>query len=100
MDISLKKTDPEQLIDGIHEVWEGGSPMTPSIAKKVLTLFRNQNRLTPPPNFDLSKREIKILGLLVKGFSYKMIDAEFNIAFSTVNTHSHSQSVEGRYCMK
>jgi len=82
----LKKTEPEKLIEGIREVVDGGAPMTASVAKRVLEMFRNQ-----PDNksnkFNLSEREIEILSFLVKGYSQKMIAAELNISKFTVNNH-------------
>jgi len=83
----LKKTPPAKLLEFIHEIMEGGAPMTPIIAKKVLELFHNQNRKTKINNFNLSTRELEILQFLVKGYSYKMIANECYISYSTVNTH-------------
>jgi DNA-binding NarL/FixJ family response regulator len=83
----LKKTPPAKLLEFIQEIMEGGAPMTPIIAKKVLELFHNQNRKTKVNNFNLSTRELEILQFLVKGYSYKMIANECYISYSTVNTH-------------
>jgi DNA-binding NarL/FixJ family response regulator len=86
----LKQTNPLKLIDAISEVLEGGAPMTPVIARKVLQLFSKQNKPADKKTFDLSKRELEILELLVKGYSYKMIANECNISYPTVNTHISS----------
>lgn len=86
----LKQANPLKRIEAISEVMEGGAPMTPVIARKVLQLF---NKLQKPPekkSFDLSKRELEILGLLVKGYGYKMIANECHISYPTVNTHVSS----------
>ncbi|WP_439582005.1 response regulator [Dyadobacter bucti] len=83
----LKKTKPDKLIEGIHEVVNGGSPMTASIARKVLQFFREKPADENQSVFNLSDREIEILGQLVKGLSHKMIAAELNISPFTVNNH-------------
>ena len=83
----LKKDSPEKLIEGIREVVTGGSPMTPTIARRVLKLFQKQSRKSDKESFDLSTREIEILSCLVKGQSHKMIAAELHISIFTVNNH-------------
>ena len=83
----LKKTPPEELIAAIYEVINGGSPMTASIARRVLQLFKSQSANSQMQYFDLSAREVQILSYLVKGLSQKMIAAELNISIFTVNNH-------------
>lgn len=83
----LKKTPPLKLLDAMREVLEGGAPMTPTVARQVLHLFNNKHYKNTPDNFDLTEREHEILKLLVKGLSYKMIAAECNISYATVNSH-------------
>jgi DNA-binding NarL/FixJ family response regulator len=79
----LKKTDPLDMIDAIKEAYHGGAPITPSIAIKVLDMFRKQN-ISSAEDTNLNARELEILTLLAKGFSYKMIAAECNICIDTV----------------
>lgn len=83
----LKKATNEKIIEGIHEVMNGGAPMSPGIAKRVLEYFNKKNNKEKEDNFNLSKREIDILSYLVKGFSHKMIAAELFISPFTVNNH-------------
>lgn len=83
----LKKTDPESLASGIKEVLNGGAPMTGSIAKKVLQIFAHKEVAKEDNEEQLTKREIEILKLLVKGSSYKMIAAAMFIAIETVRSH-------------
>ncbi len=84
----LKDSSPEKYIDAIIEVYQGGSAMSPSIARKVMTMFAHQNKSIKSQQFHaLSGAEQKILDCLVKGMSYKMIAAEIQISFSTVNFH-------------
>lgn len=82
----LKKTPPEKLLDHIQDVYNGGAPMTSSIARQVLQLFARQpsdrNEL-----YNLSGREKEVLQLLVNGYSYKMIAAEIFISIDTVRSH-------------
>jgi DNA-binding NarL/FixJ family response regulator len=79
----LKKTAPGKLFDAIQDVVEGGAPLSPSIARKVLNSFHyvraNQYALTP--------RERDVLQFLIKGYSSKMIASELSIAFDTARSH-------------
>jgi two-component system, NarL family, response regulator LiaR len=82
----LKDSSPERYVDAIIEVYQGGSVMSPAIARKVMTMFSQQNQ--KKETFQaLSSTEQRILELLVKGMSYKMIAAECQVSFSTVNFH-------------
>jgi len=82
----LKNTEPAKLLEGIREVYNGGAPMTPSVARKVLLQF--QEPANPiNDDFNLSRRELEVLGLLVQGLSYKMIADRLNITYDTVRAH-------------
>jgi DNA-binding NarL/FixJ family response regulator len=84
----LKSTPPVKLLDAIKEVSEGGSPMTPSIAAKVLKMFKDQNQKADiPADLYLSSREKEILALLADGLSYKLIADELFISYETVHSH-------------
>lgn len=83
----LKKASPAELLKGIEDVLDGGAPMTPTIARQVLRLFARDNRPQAKPDIYLTEREVEILGLLVKGLSYKMIADKCFISIPTVNTH-------------
>ncbi|MBO0357715.1 response regulator transcription factor [Hymenobacter sp. BT186] len=85
----LKKTSPARLLDAIGEVRAGGAPMTPAIARQVLRLFPKAppRRPVEESHANLSAREQEILGLLVEGYSYKMIAADRNISIDTVRSH-------------
>ena len=80
----LKKTPPAKLFDAIQEVLEGGAPMSPVIAKKVLSTF---NKKQETNKYNLSPREIDVLQWLSKGYSIKIIASEMNLAFDTVRSH-------------
>ena len=83
----IKQKSPMKLIDGIIEVMEGGAPMTPSVAFKVLKLFNNVNKSTENSEIHLTSRESEILHFLVDGYSYKMIAEKCFISYATVNKH-------------
>lgn len=83
----LKKTSPNKLIEGIRDVLDGGAPMTPSVARKVLHMFTQQSSDKIRNPFDLTEREIEVLSMLAKGMSYKMIADAGGISFHTVNSH-------------
>ncbi len=90
----LKKTPPARLLEAIGELREGGAPITPAVARQVLRLFARPSGLgwrrvgpaqaTPT---GLSPREREIMGLLVEGYSYKMIAAHCFISLDTVRSH-------------
>lgn len=83
----LKKTTPSRLIEAIRDAYEGGAPMSPIIARKVMETFQQQPKSSTENRFDLSEREMEILNLLMKGLSYKMIADQKGISFHTVNGH-------------
>ena len=82
----LKNTEPANLLHAISEVYNGGAPMTPNIARKVLQQFQT---LLPgeKAEYNLSLREKEVLRLLVDGLSYKMIAGKLNITYDTVRAH-------------
>lgn len=82
----LKNTSPEKIIESLIELNEGGSPMSPKIARKVLNSF-NIAPKTNVVNHILTKREIEVLELLSKGFLYKEIADKLTITLSTVKRH-------------
>ena len=83
----LKTTSPSGYIDALKEVENGGSPMTPGIARRMLELFRVNMQPAVTTDYQLTTREKEILQMLVNGKSYKMIAAELKIATDTVKSH-------------
>ncbi|MBL0314448.1 MAG: response regulator transcription factor [Flavobacteriales bacterium] len=82
----LKKTSPDKIIEAIRDAREGGAPMTPAIAQRVLNYFIRKQPIATN-DYELTNREKEILGLLVEGKSYKMIASETNTSYHTVNAH-------------
>lgn len=83
----LKKTPPAKLLEAIKELYEGGAPMTPEIAIKVLSFFKAKEEKKISLENLLSEKEKEVLSALVEGLSYKMIAAKFSISYHTVNFH-------------
>lgn len=81
----LKDAPPEDIIDSIELVLQGGAAMNTHIARRVLNLF--QEMATPPGDYDLTNREQEILRLLVDGLSKKQIAAKIHLSQHTVDSH-------------
>lgn len=80
----LKKTSPFKLFEAIQDVMEGGAPMSPTIARRVLQSFEIKSS---GQQYHLTTREKEILQLLIKGYSIKIIASELKISFDTARTH-------------
>jgi len=83
----LKNTSPSQILDFIKETYEGGAPMSPSIATKDLKMFAQQTSSMKNNTFTLSESEKEILSCLVKSMSYKLIADACSISIDTVRGH-------------
>ncbi len=85
----LKRTPPARLLEAIREAHGGGSPMSPEIARKVVTLFR---RVAPAPGpaTQLSPQEIRLLTLLAQGDGYGQAAVALEVSINTVRTHIRS----------
>ncbi|MEZ0610190.1 response regulator [Fibrella sp. WM1] len=82
----LKQTPPDDILDAIEQVYAGGAPMTPSIARKVIQTF--PARATLSADLDqLTSRESQVLHYLAQGLSYKLVADELGISIETVRTH-------------
>jgi DNA-binding NarL/FixJ family response regulator len=82
----LKKTPPQRLLESIREAINGGAPMSPEIARRVVELFRE---IRPPEHaeYGLTPHELRLLKLLVEGHDYKSAAAELGTSFNTVCFH-------------
>jgi DNA-binding NarL/FixJ family response regulator len=82
----LKRTPPARLLESIHEAERGGSPMSPEVARKVVTMFRS---IRPPErvDYDLTPHELRLLKLLVEGHNYKTAAAQLKVSYNTICFH-------------
>ena len=82
----LKKTPPAKLLDSLREAVGGGAPMSPEVARRVITLFRE---IRPPDRADyqLTPHETRLLKLFVEGHIYKTAAVELGVSVNTVNFH-------------
>lgn len=80
----LKKYISDKLVNSIAEVLQGGAPMSPSIARMVISHMHETNTGN---DYQLTPREKEILQSLSKGNSFKLIAAELGISHETVRTH-------------
>jgi len=85
----LKKTPPEEILEAIKELYDGGAPMSPSIARKVIQAFQARPS-TVPDDHQLTTREKEILYALVDGLSYKKIAEKYFVSIHTVRSHISS----------
>ncbi|MEP7075105.1 MAG: response regulator transcription factor [Acidobacteriota bacterium] len=82
----LKNTQPARLLESLREVQAGGAPMSPEVARRVITLFKH---FTPPKNaaYHLTPQEKELLKMLVEGHSYKTAAYQLGISIHTVSFH-------------
>jgi DNA-binding NarL/FixJ family response regulator len=82
----LKRTPPDKLLAAIQEAHEGGAPMTPEVARRVVQHFQE----IPPPASELQRltpREKDVLEQLAKGFLYKEIEDNLGISTGTLRSY-------------
>ncbi len=82
----LKNTPPIRLLQAVEDAAEGGSPMTPAVAKQAIELFKEYVPRQHKEN-SLSRREEEILTLLVDGLSNEEISSKLFISLQTVRNH-------------
>lgn len=82
----LKNTAPARLLESIREAVDGGAPMSPEVARRVIRLFRE---FRPPENasYHLTAQETELLKLLVEGHYKKTAARELGISTNTVSFH-------------
>lgn len=81
----LKSATPRELIEALFTLREGGSPMTPKIARAVIRELQDGG--APEEDMLLTTREKEVLLFIEAGLSYKQIAAKLNISRHTVHTH-------------
>jgi DNA-binding NarL/FixJ family response regulator len=82
----LKKTPPLRLLESLKEAVEGGGPMSPEVAHRVINLFRD---FRPPEraDYDLTPHEVRLLKLLAEGHNYKTAAGELKVSVNTISFH-------------
>ncbi|MDR7128125.1 DNA-binding NarL/FixJ family response regulator [Algoriphagus sp. 4150] len=86
----LKNQLNSTLTCAINQMQNGGSPMSPSIARRVLNLLKHgyaAKKSAVNEEYNLTSREKEVLTALVSGSSYKMIAFELEISYETVRSH-------------
>jgi DNA-binding NarL/FixJ family response regulator len=82
----LKRYEPEEILQAIRDVQAGGSPMSNSIARKVVASFQKADTANQNQNL-LTAREQAVLDSLARGLAYKQIGDELGISINTIRTH-------------
>ena len=82
----LKKTPPARLLEALREAVDGGSPMSPEVARSVIGLFRD---IRPPQNadYELTPHETRLLKMMVEGHNYKSAAKEFGVTTHAISFH-------------
>lgn len=82
----LKKTPPARLLESIAEVVNGGAPMSPEIARRVISVFQ---QFRPPRNasHELTPHELRLLKMLVEGHNYRTAAAELHVTVHAISFH-------------
>lgn len=85
----LKETPPARLLEAIKEAHHGGAPMSPEIARKVVKLFQKTG---PVEKLDaaLTPQEMRLLKLMVEGYSYQGAANQLNVSLNTVRDYIRS----------
>lgn len=81
----IKKVGPDELIQAVKDAYEGGSPMSPIIARKVIASMQTQPK--KKEKLDLTDREQQVLRLLAEGNSYSAISEEIYLSVDGVGYH-------------
>ena len=82
----LKKTPPARLLECLREVADGGAPMSPEIARRIVHLFREHRPPQRAPH-ELTPHETRLLRLLVDGHNYKTAAAELGVTVHGISFH-------------
>jgi DNA-binding NarL/FixJ family response regulator len=82
----LKRTSPTRLLESLKESVTGGAPMSPEVATRVISLFRD---IRPPEraDYELTPHETRLLKLLVDGHNYTTSAQELNVSINTIKFH-------------
>ena len=84
----LKSSTPDQIIEAVRELMQGGAPMSTAVARRVINHFRPATE-RPDSTSPLSEREYAVLQLLAEGLLYKEIADRLGLTVGTVKQHIH-----------
>jgi DNA-binding NarL/FixJ family response regulator len=85
----LKNTPPSRLLEAVRDVHSGGAPMSPEIARSVVRLFR-QAMPAPDRSYALTPQEVRLLGLLAQGHSYRSAGEQLHVTENTIRNYIRS----------
>jgi DNA-binding NarL/FixJ family response regulator len=83
----LKQTSGQKILEAMEETMNGGTSMTPFVARRVLDAFKTRAEIKDATTENISSREQEVLGLLVQGLNYKQIAEKIFISPETVRNH-------------
>jgi len=87
----LKNTHPARVLDAVRDAMDGGAPMSPAVARKVVQTFREgQLAARRPPEHSLTSQEVRLLALLGDGHSYATAAADMELSINTVRNYIRS----------
>jgi DNA-binding NarL/FixJ family response regulator len=85
----LKGSSPDKIVEAVRELSRGGSPMSPSIARRVLDEFQKLHSSQANVPLPLTVREQEVLQHLAKGMLYREIGEMLGITYGTITQHIH-----------
>jgi len=86
----LKTAETHKILEALRELHHGGSPMSPSIARRILEIFQKLQKPITEEKLPITDREYELLEYLSKGLLYKEIASMLDITIGTVKQHIHS----------
>jgi len=90
----LKTTNVDRMLESIYELIDGGSPMSPFIARKLIKTFRAEEVAKEQVTESLTQRETEVLELIAKGLLYKEVAEKLDISPETVKKHLRNTYVK------
>jgi DNA-binding NarL/FixJ family response regulator len=83
----LKSASQHKILEAVRDLYEGGAPMSPSIARQLALRFAASTKSNAAEAYSLTAREKEVIGLIAKGKIEKEVAAELFLSLKTVKTH-------------